>query len=321
MFAVSGCGLSESGIAADNSPDGAPLSDATAPTVDGAAEAEASGAGPDGADGAQEDVVVTDGASCASDACAIAAPSGWNLVAFSNMQHVACPAGLTKTDIVEQPVAQPNACTCGGCTQTAPPSCSSGNLASSFDLGGQKCATPGVSFAASGCNLFGLPLNGDIALTAPTPMNGSCTSTMTTDSSKVMAMDERICTPPLDQCALACGPLPPPYQTCIMTPGTVACPFTATQHVVGTGVNVTCAPSCPCTVSATSCKGQLTFYQNANCTGQTAAFQDDGSCQGDNFNPASYMYAGTPQGTKCTPGPAPAGMATVAGTVMTVCCP
>jgi hypothetical protein len=277
---------------------------------------------------------------CANSAAGcVAVPAGWTLVAFAPSQASSCPTGFDTSpsqDVVEGPSAA-NACSCGTCSVSQPPTCAAGSIAVSYDSVAvgvcDKPANPsplGNSPAGScGTDLF----QGDyssyvIEYTAPPPSGGTCTAPgVQTASAVTYASKDRLCVPDSANAAGCdggtCHPdVSGPYEACIAAPGDVACPAgpLSVQHEVGTSAAVAC-PACACSVTA-NCSGTLTLYTDTACKKAPYAIST-GVCVGISSASTYHAYqytAGSPTNIACQAGaPSAAQSVTLAGP-QTVCC-
>lgn len=287
-----------------------------------------------------------DDASCgtAGSACVLV-PSGWTLVAFAPTQSSPCPTGFASqsTDLVEGPTAGAGACSCGTCTVTSPPSCTSGTVPVHYDetisTGAGTCdllAEPGTGPlmnsppGSCGTDLYqGSYAGFDISYTSPPATGGACTAPGVASGTAVTyASQDRSCAADDAQSAncdgSACAPsIAAPFQACLMTAGDAACPTgpMSSRHLVGTGASVTCA-DCGCSTSAT-CAGTVTLYTDSACMTSPYAVPADGSCVAIHLQKASYdsyVYSGgSPQDVTCeASGPTETGV--VLANEATICC-
>jgi hypothetical protein len=320
----------EDGAVGDDS--SAPMPDA-GPGLDATPPSDAGGAVPEG------------GNPCAgSGSACVVVPGGWTLVAFASSQATACPAGFgDTTNLVENPSGA-NACGCGTCSTTTPPTCNAGtvgvtyDVALSVDVG--TCDDVGTPPAlanspAGGC---GTDLDTeadyeelDLQFKAPPASGGVCGAPGVPGTLTFGAYD-RSCAPASAAAANcaggACSPtLAPPYQACI-TPesaGVVACPAGAlgVQHVVGTAASFSCS-ACPCTVSGTCSAGTLTLYPNADC-GHTGTAFTTGDCTNVALSTTSSSFGsyrfrgGTASAITCAATPGVAEDVTLTNET-TICC-
>jgi hypothetical protein len=277
----------------------------------------------------------------ASASTCVVVPSGWTLVAYATNRSSPCPPGFGNTpkDVVEAPDAG-IACGCSACQVTAPPTCTSGSIAVSFDTQGSgpgQCGTtanpsplknspPG----ACGTDLFtGDYSNDDVEYTAPPPAGGTCTS----DGVASGASEGRACAPTTGAAnctGSVCKPqVTAPYEACIEAPGALACPSGAlsVRHLVGAA---TCPP-CACSVTG-ECSGTMTLFEDATCTararpiptGQCVPISGPGQGMGmgrSTLSYKSYEYAGgTPTNVACQIAGAAATPPTSLASPETVCC-
>jgi hypothetical protein len=278
--------------------------------------------------------------SCSNDAsdCTVV-PSGWTLVAFASSQGAACPSGFAApTNLVEGPSAA-SACACGACSIGTQPTCTAGAITSSFDvhniLGSNTCGSPGTpptlnNDPAGGCdtdlftgNYAGL----DLEYLAPAASGGQCASAGQATGNLSYVSQDGLCAPVVAQGAGCCVPsLAAPYGACVAQSGSVSCPagtpFTE-QHVVGTGVTLTCT-DCGCNVTA-ECGGRVTLFTDTSCMEDEFDVGADGTCHpgppglATSFN--SYRYvANIPANVAC----AATGSSSAANVTLvneqTICC-
>jgi hypothetical protein len=266
-----------------------------------------------------------DDASCGTgQSPCVVVPAGWTLVAFASTQSSPCPAGFATqpTDLVEGPTAGTGACSCGACTVTSPPSCASGMVPVHYDetlsTGAGTCdlvAEPGTGPlmnsppGSCGTDLYqGSYAGFDISYESPAATGGACRAPgVASGTGLTYASQVRSCTADAQPATCegnACTPsIAAPFQACLMTAGSVACPpgnLTA-RHLVGTAASVSCA-DCSCSTAAT-CAGTVTLYTDSTC--MTGAYQvpADGSCVPIHKQEASYdsyIYTGgSPESVTC----------------------
>jgi hypothetical protein len=316
------CGLSVTGEAAPAA-DGGPVADAPGvpqPPGPPAPPPESSDAGADSAPDAP-DVPV-----CPPTSCGYTVPAGWTVVAFGPAA-VACPTGFAADDVVEQPVADPGACSCDSapCSVTTQPDCLHGSITSTYG-GTNACANSGAVNELNGgacqavSNSFGTYAGFPAA--PPPSSAGACSAGQAVrDASKVRWTASRACVAPT--CAAACDALvPATVRACLSAPGAQTCPPDAPdKHLVGSGVGLACGACGSCAVTSTGCDGSMTFYSDAACgAGNVVKTIATGTCVatgGASFR--SYKWAASATGVKCEASAPPAPALTIAGQ-RTICC-
>ena len=273
------------------------------------------GSAPDATTDAGADVPLP---TCGPGACG--APAGFSPVLFAANRNNACPAQLTTSDVLSDPVPEAKACKCD-CAVTQPPSCLPQPLAHLVDGDGGTCSVSGTTFVADGgCNTQGYTTlsphwqAGPFAPAAP----GACTSSATPDTSKVQSTAARLCVDP--SCATCAAPAG--FQICYAAPGVVACPSGMTSHQVGTDVTVSCGACSACSVTG-ACEGEVDFFSDLGCKTQVGAAEIDGGCNGTGASGftlvRSFRYIPTLT-SSCNAGTAsPTGASLTAPT--TLCCP
>jgi hypothetical protein len=270
-------------------------------------------------------------------------PSGWSVVGFATVQNVNCPSGFTtnRTDGNEGPTPSAGACTCGGCTVSTQPSCTTGQIPDSYDLGGGGCALPGQTLQNAGngaCatdNYHGMLGNIDLQIDALPSSGGTCAAPAQPHANQITyGSQDRVCYAN-DPASAGCDPttgvctaptVPSPYAVCIAQTGDVLCPSGPFQvkHVVGQGVTFTCS-ACNCTVQGSCSGAKVTFYTDANCSQGAVADNADGNCNAFNANNAafgSYQYTANLGGVGCQVpgGQTPAVQSLSLTSPMTICC-
>lgn len=316
-----------------NAIDAAPLSDATlqdgTPADSGLADTSIP-------DGAPPDAVVTSNdSSVDAPVCAnvttggtcIVVPTGWSIVAFSNGRMGTCPTDFSAgtTDVVEAPNAT-NACSCGACMITNPPSCDQGTIGATYGTGfgggfgggatPATCTTPGPGLtidSQGSCFPYPAPATSGpgpstfsaVEYTPPAPTGGSCASPGVADPSQVTyGESERVCAPNAAVTQACSGGQPCSarvdvgYAICIMMPGApVGCPAGSpfsTPHWVGGDADVACS-DCACALDANGCGGTLATFTDGACGTLGATFRVNGACA-NAFGtiPANGSYRYTP---------------------------
>jgi hypothetical protein len=318
--ALGACGLSMNGTLPEGSlgdgGDGVDGAAVDAPTPDAAVALEAAadgggGGGPDAADAA-------DSGTC--QACGLTPPAGWSLVMLTT-SATACPPGSTSKDLLENPSAPPDACTCS-CSVTASPACTSAMvLGTSYDSGGGACdlvANAQTAVADGTCRACNMNPGAHERFPSPPPIGpATCSATVTPDKSKVQSTAMRACTP--SSCNEACAG--GAFKTCLVTPGDQACPAaTPEKHLLGTDTTLSC-PSCGCSAAPTpTCAGNWSLYKKAGCAAVDLAetIPADTCASVDPATVHSYKWLPPTASATCTPAPA-AGSVSLTGTT-TICC-
>jgi hypothetical protein len=276
--------------------------------------------------------VVETGGPCTTQNGCYVIPGGWTPVVLSPDENPACPTGFANaspTDVVEGPnTSAACQCSCSVTTQT----CENGAIAVHWDTGG-----PG----GGGCGLQGQPQQDnnappggscdtdmypggttplmpsyksiDLQFTPPA-FTGACTATGTPTGNITYASQDRTCVPDSQASAGCngnqCTPpnVPGPYKFCIAQGGNHNCPggaggsFTV-QHVVGTGVTLSCSGCGGCTVNGTCSGGTMQLFTDKKCTAGELDIPVDDKChqtnaQSDTYG--SYKYvANAPTGVAC----------------------
>jgi hypothetical protein len=267
---------------------------------------------------------------CSTDAssCTSALQAGWTPIAFAASRTTACPSNFTADDVVMNPQAQADACSCS-CTPGQAPSCAIGNLVGTFGQSSQ-CNGGNNSFNITSdgqCydwgGTFTVAVWHDWTKLPLTP--GTCTSIATLDPNKVSTTGARACEPP-PQCEedVCSGSAPAGFSSCIAHDADVACPsgpFT-TKTLVAASIKFDCGTCSACSNTGTGCGvATVDYYANANCTGSLATDTVDGNCDltGNLQSGASHFkYTSAVIGAACT-----AGTSTAAPTATgpkTICC-
>lgn len=283
---------------------------------------------------------------CDGAAGCVVVPPGWTLIAFAPSQTPACPAGFqAPTDLVEGPNASA-ACTCGACSVTGLPSCTSGAVGVYYDTAafGTNCASTSLTgplhnAPAGGCGgsdggdmYHGSYSTFDIKYVAPPATGGACATPGAATGNVTYSAHDRACTPISPQAAGCAGNVCVPnlagtYNACIMQAGVVACPSgpLSVQHLVGSGASFGCS-DCGCAVGAT-CTGTVTLYRDTRCMDAGLELPADGTCNNiaslasgsTSYN--SYVYTGAaPSGVHCTPSGSSSPQSVALAGPETVCC-
>ena len=268
----------------------------------------------DGADDAAKDAGVDaalDVGACESGACG--APAGFQPVLFASDRGTLCPTGSTTLDVVVDPTAPANPCSCNCNYQ---PSCLPQPITYEYGFNACNIQQTLQGQVDGGCNGTSANLGTGIHLAAgPLPPANACTNTVKTNG--------KATTPPGRLCALAdCSSCPSVsgFSICYGQGGDVACPQGMTKHSVGSDAQLTCEACTACTSTA-KCKGTLQMYSDGQCATPIGALTVDGTCQGfnGNANIQSVKYVPNLDPGMCTPGTSNASIAFSAQT--TVCCP
>ena len=276
---------------------------------------------------------------CPNYAAPASGPSGWTLVAYAPAQASPCPTGFETApsqDLLEGPNAT-DACSCGACTVTQQPSCTSGAITVTYDTDFSgtcdKVAMPSPlgNSPAGACGTDidqGSYAKYDVKYAAPPPSGGALhLAGMTEERRRDIRSRDRVCQPNNAQAANCdagvCQPdLSGPYAGCIEAPGEVACPPgpLSVAHKVGTSAAVTCA-DCACAVTST-CSGTLTLYTDTACKkGPYAISTDVCVSVSSAASYKAYQYTGgKPKRVTCeAAAPVPTQNVALAGE-QTVCC-
>ncbi len=256
-------------------------------------------------------------------ACGTSLPVGFGLVLYSANRNTPCTSGQVTSDLIADPSATNNACSCG-CTTTNG-DCSSGPLG--FWLkpkdAGVICSTQSglpLNPSGPGCqvlnNVSGFaPFH---LLDAAAPVDaGGCKLTGVASNNPVASTDVRVCVPTNCNDAI-CNPLNG-QRLCAIAPGDAVCPVGFPEkHTVATSASVTCGCNGACTPS-TVCTGVVTFYLDSTCTQLDFALSSEAGCASNpTADPGSYKYVGTPT-TTCAPNGVPSSSLMLTSP-QTLCC-
>jgi hypothetical protein len=257
---------------------------------------------------------------CTTGACSIPAPPGWIVVLFGPPTSP-CPAGSLDVPLFEDATVPPNACTCGACDVTTPPSCSQGTIATNLDnFAAPSCDLTGGSLPANdgGCVVQNFNLGMHIKVTAPPPTGGACNAPSTVPASAVTSTHSHACAAPSCEACAAPGVV-----ACAITNGDQACPpDLPTKHLVGQRAEAHCTGDCAtCTVTGGTCTGALRIFDQPKC-GIPTNMYTSGACQPTNATTAAaYIWTALPAfAARCEAGAPPSNAtASLLGT-RTVCC-
>jgi hypothetical protein len=250
-----------------------------------------------------------------------ALPVDWELVLFASDRATGCPVNFTGTDLVSGPMAGAGACDCS-CTVNSGANCTTGMMATKYG-DDNTCPTVGLTLNVPNgdCQPITSNIRGYYSSTL-LPATVRCTASTVTNNSNVTSTPMRQCSVPASCREEICnGEVPEGFSACIARNGDMACPSGwDTKTVVGTGANLTCS-SCTCQASATCTNGRITFFSNAGCGTQLAAFDVNDSCQSTGGGGAirSFRYSATIQNARCTADGMKMGTVALAGT-RTICC-
>ena len=279
--------------------------------------------GGDGGNGGDTSTGDSGPQSCDVSRCATI-PSGFRAVRLSDTK-TACPSGWDSKDVVSNPVASADACTCD-CNVTQQPDCNGGNVTRHFDdTSTPTCTTQATTFPGTNgaCAQIGANLildHAHYAVTAPPPAGGQCQYDSKFDSSKVSGTPGRVCAPPTSCVGAICdGPV------CVAQDGDVDCPSSfPTKTLVGSSATAKCG-SCGggCNVGG-ECTGTIRFFTDLNCSLGEVDFTADGVCKTNVASTTafytSYSYMGSVSSATCA-GPAPTSQAEASlDDPATVCC-
>ena len=255
--------------------------------------------------------------------CGVNVPNGFTLVTSLDGRTTACPNGWTTKDVVANPMAAVDVCSCA-CNVTTQPDCTTGSILRHIDqTNGPMCnlnATT-INVPNSGCNLLPnmIQASGWHYSATLAPSGGACSFDAKADPMKVMAREARICEVPATCQGAVCGA----KNICVTTPGDIACPPTfPMKQVVGATATVECSACAACKLAAT-CTGTLSLYTDTQCNSGKTNYPVDGTC---NTNPSintlfsSFIFQGSVGKVDCT-GPAPTSTGTAKlAQPTTVCC-
>lgn len=284
------------------------------------------------------------GSTCesANNTCAPDAPAGWTgPVAFRHGQGAppACP-GAYPTKVADghaglDPGTPSCNCTCDPATGIQ--GCN--GAASIYDVPNTAvgCTVIPTGYTkvwgadAGQCVKPTANATGNVALVPPTPSNqGTCAPKPNhTIPTPTWAQDTRICsgaTPAAGSCGAGATCMPKtfaPYETCVYSPGDVACPtagYTKKLLVYEGFTDGRSCSACTCGAASSSCKGQVTF--TSACSGTPVLYSTISGCG------APLVDVSTTQNGTYTPAPSgtcPPSTSTPSGTVATtgestVCC-
>jgi hypothetical protein len=259
-----------------------------------------------------------------------AVPTGWTRVAYLGDRKTTCPSGSTPTDLIENPTAGADACTCNNaaCSISQHQSCANGGTLTTYyddNQGSPQCDTQGRPLDTMPPNKcddqqqqFSLARHFGAIPPAPTG-TAQCAIAATASKSSVASNLVRTCAPAT---STSCDLIT--LADCVVAQGQLGCPAgTAWQkpHVLATDFTLACGSgSCTCSVT-TKCTGTVDISDQNDCNGgKTQRFNVDGKCYGaPNDGPYQYaQYAGSVLSETCN-GTAPAANVTLVGT-QTVCC-
>jgi hypothetical protein len=277
-------------------------------------------------------------------------PTSWQLVAFTtgaSAPTAGCPSGFAMTqptNLDEGPITS-STCACGACSISTQPTCPTGPIAVSYDIGGDQCGTTGTPSTQKNANVGtcntdmytgnfpGIAYsNMDLKYTPPTATGGQCASPGTASGAITYTAQDRTCVPDSQasagcsgsQCTLT---LAAPYEVCVFQSGSQTCPAGqfSHQHLAGSSATVTCS-SCGCNLT-TSCTGTMKLFTSNDCTTTGGAKEDDiaadGACHSANTQTGqynSYEYAPKAPAASC----AASGTSTAQNVTLaneeTICC-
>lgn len=258
--------------------------------------------------------------------CATPVPTGWQRVGYAGNRTNSCTAGFTALDLLADPEALTDACSCAAdCTITEQPDCSKGAVAISHGTS-LNCDSSGPEFLNAnpgGCNDDIDPsffLYKSIKATPPPPIGGACAIAGAANSDGVSSTEARVCVPEDAACeADLCG-TEGLFTECILTKGAKQCPDGpySVRHRLGTAPNLTCS-ACGCSLGAT-CTGTLTLYSDATCTGTSTTRPVNDTCvQSTGTSVGSYTYTGAVEALTCAPA-GPSKPTLKMSNPQTVCC-
>lgn len=260
-----------------------------------------------------------------ADACADAVPTGWKRVGYAGNRETPCGEGFTASDVLSDPTALADACTCTDCALTDQPNCATGMLKTYFDEGSGLCAETGPVLPnqiPGVCNVTApTTLYSHHKVTPPTPAGGACSISGVIHGSAVHSTEARVCAPVDATCEAELCAAGGVFSECIATEGDKECPegpFTD-RHILGTGSSVACSP-CGCSVKAT-CAGQLTVYTDDACTTGAITLPVNDRCEASISGTViqSYLFEGVVESAACMVASPP--MPTVtAKDAQTLCC-
>jgi hypothetical protein len=333
VTAIGACGgADESGLFVGGDDGGAGSGDSAQP-VDGS-HGDGSRSDTGGGDDVGGDVT---GSACTSAGgqCVPEVPNGWTFVGFDANGRPQCPSNMSNsTDVVADPTGGAATCNCS-CDVATDPSCTADNIGDMYDTN-NTCSQNGGQFAGNGGACFNVNNVIQLApyhnLTPPGATGGSCKAVTNNSVPPSSETQGRICGGPLfgnGGCGAGqvCAPAVAPLRACVTMQGDQACvgPYTE-KHSVGTSISDTrdCT-ACSCSHPTADCvNGQLTFYTQLNCAGQSITLPVDGVCHpngGGNASYYSHQYSATMQNPSCAKPPptTPTGSLSLIGEE-TVCC-
>jgi len=236
-------------------------------------------------------------ADCADPACTSVgygcvppAPGGWNFVAQAN-QVTGCPGNLKETQVTIDPTGLSTPATCGcQCFAGVQPSCTHGNVVSTFGPDSTCSSTaPNLPGNDGNCNAANLTVAAFVKATAPAASGGTCVAAPTMTIPPVGGVSGSYCSGENmfgggcsggQVCALVPSPQ---FHACVRHGGSLAsCPAGGygVLHSVGMITDTRGCGTCTCSGTPTAtCNGKWDFWDNNNCSGaDNLEINVDGQC-------------------------------------------
>ena len=279
--------------------------DGGSPQTSSSSSGSAGGGGDGGSGGAG-------GQPVCEEQCPDVVPAGWVRVGYAPDRSTPCPSGFLEADIMTDAAIQADACTCGACQVTTPPSCDAGAVKTYNTSPSGTCNEAGLILANSPAGqcakIFpnGEPASAGTSFEGapPPPVGGACSRAAALDTSKVQWAEGRICLPMETTCdSEVCAGIAP-FSECVLSEGNKQCPAPfSTRYVTGTNDDVKCE-ACGCTLSS-ACKGTLTVYTDKTCTAGGFDLPVDGFCYAVSspYSYYTYKYTGEVKLMKCADEP------------------
>jgi hypothetical protein len=254
--------------------------------------------------------------------CGINVPNGFTLMLPLQDRAKMCPNGFTPHDIVGEPMAAADACSCA-CNVSQMPDCSQGTIFRNNDMSNSPlCNVMATTLMAKpGCNYYGAGVQpqGTHYSASLQPTGGACSWDGTPDPKKLTTREARLCEVPASCQGAVCGA----QNTCVSTMGDVDCPMTfPNKTLVGSAAHIECTACGACKLES-ACSGTLSLYTDANCQNTKTDYPVDGTCNTNNVANMtffSFQYQGKVAKAACA-GQAPTSMSSAKLDMpMTVCC-
>jgi hypothetical protein len=318
---LAGCGLGLTGLDFEHESTDAGAARDASPGGKTGTDLDAGGAAPDSASAEQE--------AAPQAPCTDGIPQGWSLAIYGT-GTTACPGGSAAThDGVAGGDAGAGACTCS-CNVNGPVTCETGTL--QIAAGSSSTSCNGSPMSVSVDSDFCAPLPAARTLTeyvavAALPPSGTCSSSLTTDATKLAKNDVRWCdVADAGAEAICSGSAPTGFTSCIAHAGAVACPSGSafdTRAIVSDDVSLSCSACSTCELTGTCGAATVAFFSDGNCNNAIIAVNADGKCNltaSPNVPFSSVLYNGAllDAGSCVASGSTPTVSPT--GTTTTLCC-